>query len=516
MEAFFDPHVLAGLLTLIGLEIVLGVDNLVFIAILTESLPATQRDRARVAGLSLALLMRLALLAGMSWMVGLTADAVRVGSLHLSWRDIILIGGGCFLLFKATTEIHERLEGIVHSKKRAATASFSAVIAQIIVLDAVFSLDSIITAVGMVRDLWVMVVAVTVAMIVMIIGSGPLTRFVNRHPTIIMLCLAFLLMIGLSLLSEGLGAEVPKGYLYAAMAFSIVVETFNQVRARNMRKHAAKVPMRERTANAVLRMLGGQRLSADETDGPPRDDGEPLPFGEMEREMVAGVLRLRGRTVRSVMTPRQEIAWIDISATNADIRAALSRHGHARYPVCEGRLEELRGVLLARDILGDLIDHTPVDLRTRIHPPVVIHECLPLTSLVETLKTTPTRLAIISDDFGDIHGIITPTDILAEIARDLVEEEDTIARPIELENGSIRFKGATPIDEVAVRLDRQTMIMAGKYSTLAGFMLWHLGSVPKEGQTFHWQGWRFTASSVRGHRIDAVDIEPLPDDGKRK
>lgn len=516
MEAFLDPNVLVGLLALIGLEIILGVDNLIFIAILTEGLPPAQRDRARLIGLSLALLMRLVLLAGMSFLVGLTADVLHLGPLHLSWRDLILIGGGCFLLFKATTEIHERLEGVAQSKKRTATTSFFAVIAQIIVLDAVFSLDSIITAVGIVRDLWVMITAVTIAMVVMIVGSGPLTRFVNKHPTIIMLCLAFLLMIGLSLLMEGLGAEIPKGYLYAAMAFSILVEAFNQIRTRNLRKHAARLPLRERTTNAVLRMLGGQRLSAEDTDGGSGDEGDPLPFGDMERDMVAGVLRLRGRTVRSVMTPRQDIAWIDITAGAADIRAAFSRHGHARYLVCENRLEELRGVLLVKDVLENLIDNAPISLPKCIHSPVVIPESLPLTSLVDTLKTTPTRLAIVSDDFGDIQGLVTPTDILAEIAPDLVEEEDTIARPISLDTGALRFRGATPIDEVALRLDRWKMVpgrgQGGKYATLAGFMLWHMGSVPREGQTFDWQGFRFTASALRGHRIETVDIEPLPGD----
>ncbi|MBE1236568.1 CBS domain-containing protein [Phaeovibrio sulfidiphilus] len=515
-QAFSEPRVLAGLLTLIGLEIVLGVDNLIFIAILTESLPPAQRDRARIVGLSLALFMRLALLAGIAWMVGLTQEIFAIGPISLSWRDIILIGGGCFLLFKATTEIHERIEGVSHTKKRLVRASFFAVIAQILVLDAVFSLDSIITAVGIVRELWVMMTAVVVAMIVMIVGSGPLTRFVGRHPTVIMLCLSFLLMIGLSLITEGLGADIPKGYLYGAMAFSILVEFFNQVRERNIRKHAEKVPLRERAADTVIRLLGGRTVSeggvlADPTPAPGE---EPLPFGETEREMVAGVLRLGGRTVRSIMTPRGEIAWLDIAADNEAIRSVVARHGHARYLVCDGRLEEVRGVVLVRDLFGDLVAGGQIDLKARMHPPLVVPETLPVTSLIETLKTTPTRLAIISDDFGDIHGIVTPTDVLAEISRDLVEDEDAVARPERLANGSLRFRGAMPIDEVASILERRDMVGAGRYSTLAGFVLWHIGSVPAQGHAFDWQGYHFVCSKVEGNRIQTIDITGSPDRGR--
>lgn len=234
MDFLLDPQIIAGLLTLIVLEIVLGIDNLVFIAILTDRLRPEQRDRARVLGLSLALVMRLVLLAGISWLVGLTAPLITLGGFSFSGRDLILLAGGVFLLFKATMEIHERLEGGSHARKAGGYASFGAVLAQILVLDAVFSLDSVITAVGMVGELWVMMTAVVIAMVVMIVASKPLTTFVNAHPTVVMLCLGFLLMIGLTLVAEGFHVEIPKGYLYAAITFSIVIEIFNQWRVANL------------------------------------------------------------------------------------------------------------------------------------------------------------------------------------------------------------------------------------------------------------------------------------------
>jgi len=241
MELLLDPHIWVGLFTLIILEIVLGIDNLVFIAILVKKLPPAQRDRARIIGLSLALLMRLGLLSVMSWLVTLTTPILHLGDFAFSGRDLILMGGGLFLLFKATTELHERLEAKQPEDGPVGVyASFGVVITQILVLDAIFSLDSIITAVGMVEHLWVMMAAVTIAMAVMVLASKPLTRFVNAHPTVVVLCLSFLLMIGFSLVAEGFGFHIPKGYLYAAIGFSVLIEFFNQLSQRSAERHEAK------------------------------------------------------------------------------------------------------------------------------------------------------------------------------------------------------------------------------------------------------------------------------------
>ena len=231
MEWLLDPTAWVGLLTLVVLEIVLGIDNLIFIAILADKLPPAQRDRARIMGLSLALIMRLGLLSVMSWLVTLTAPLFSIGPLSFSGRDLILMIGGLFLLFKGTMELHERLEGSQHggSSGPRVYASFWVIVTQIVVLDAVFSLDSVITAVGMVDHLAIMMIAVIIAIGIMLLASKPLTRFVNAHPTVVVLCLGFLLMIGFSLLAEAFGFKVPKGYLYAAIGFSVAIEALNQV-----------------------------------------------------------------------------------------------------------------------------------------------------------------------------------------------------------------------------------------------------------------------------------------------
>lgn len=233
MEWLSDPQIWISLLTLSALEIVLGVDNLVFLAILADRLPEEQRPLARKLGLAFALVTRLALLASLAWIAGLVNPVFVVFEHPVSWRDIILIGGGVFLLAKATHEIHGSLEGEEeggHAEggvAKAAKAGFIATIVQIGILDIVFSLDSVITAVGMANQLWVMIAAVIVAMLVMLIASGPLAGFVSRHPTVKMLALSFLLLVGMSLVAEGMGVHIPKGYLYFAMGFSVLVEALN-------------------------------------------------------------------------------------------------------------------------------------------------------------------------------------------------------------------------------------------------------------------------------------------------
>jgi predicted tellurium resistance membrane protein TerC len=232
-----DLQIWANLLTLTALEIVLGIDNLVFIAILAGRLPERQRDGARKLGLALALISRLALLASISWMIGLTEPVVEAFGLDLSWRDIILLVGGLFLLFKGTREIHERIEGSDEHDASGGRpgASYLGTILQIMVLDIVFSIDSVITAVGMSNELWVMAAAVILAVIIMLVASGPVATFVNRHPTVKMLALSFLLLIGMTLVADAIGFHIPKGYIYAAIGFSLMVEALNQVAARRRR-----------------------------------------------------------------------------------------------------------------------------------------------------------------------------------------------------------------------------------------------------------------------------------------
>ncbi len=232
-----SPEAWIALVTLIVMEVVLGIDNLIFISILTNKLPPDQRESARRVGIGLALVMRLALLGTIAWIVKLTTPVFELFGHGFSWKDMILIAGGLFLVWKATKEIHHNVDPDDHNEDfiaSTANASFTAAIGQILLLDLVFSVDSIITAVGMTPHLPIMVAAVVVAVTVMLLAATPLANFIEKNPTIVMLALAFLLMIGTTLIAEGMGFHVPKGYVYAAMAFSALVEVLNML-SRNVR-----------------------------------------------------------------------------------------------------------------------------------------------------------------------------------------------------------------------------------------------------------------------------------------
>jgi predicted tellurium resistance membrane protein TerC len=238
MDWITSPEAWIALLTLTVMEIVLGIDNVVFISVLVQRLPAAQQDRARTIGLGLAMGMRILLLLTISWIAGLTQPVATIGDHPVSVRDLILIVGGLFLIWKATTEIHEALEGDEGHAVRGGTATMRAVLIQIVLLDIVFSLDSVLTAVGMANDIPVMIAAVVIAVGVMLFASGPISRFVHEHPTVKMLALSFLLLIGVTLIADGLGFHVPKGYIYAAMGFAVFVEMLN-LTARRRRQGKA-------------------------------------------------------------------------------------------------------------------------------------------------------------------------------------------------------------------------------------------------------------------------------------
>ena len=242
---FTNPDIYIGFFTLLSLEVVLGIDNVVFISILAGKLPPEQQKRARQLGLAMAFVTRVVLLLTLSWLIGLTEPLFSVVGKELSGRDLILIVGGLFLLGKATYEIHDKLEGQEGHAQKKVAASFAAVIIQIMLLDVVFSLDSVITAVGMVDEIAVMIAAVMVAIIVMLLSVEGITRFIEQHPTMKILALSFLLLIGVTLLLDGLDQHIPKGYIYFAMGFSLLVEMLN-LRVRTKAKDKEQVKLHQR------------------------------------------------------------------------------------------------------------------------------------------------------------------------------------------------------------------------------------------------------------------------------
>ena len=508
MEFLMDPSIWVGLLTLVVLEIVLGIDNLVFIAILADKLPPKQRDKARLIGLSLALVMRLALLSVISWMVTLTKPLFTVMDFTFSGRDLIMLLGGIFLLFKATTELHERLENRQHDDGHGkGYASFWVVVLQIVVLDAVFSLDAVITAVGMVNHLPVMMAAVVIAMAVMLLASKPLTRFVNQHPTVVVLCLSFLLMIGLSLVAEGFGFHIPKGYLYAAIGFSILIELFNQIARRNFIKQQSNQPLRARTADAILRLMGGRRQVNVQSDTENRNP-VPVPEGafvEEERYMINGVLSLASRSLRGIMTPRGEISWVDSRLSVDEIRQQLLSSPHSLFPVCRGELDEIIGVVRAKEMLVALEEGVNVEAIAAASPAIVVPETLDPINLLGVLRRARGSFVIVTNEFGVVQGLVTPLDVLEAIAGEFPDADET--PEIVADGEGWLVKGTTDLHALSHTLGVENVVNDEEdIATVAGLVIAVNGQIPRIGDVIELPPLHITIVEANDYRVDMVRI----------
>ncbi|OKL45815.1 TerC family protein [Pseudovibrio exalbescens] len=513
-EWMSDPAIWAGLATLVLLEIVLGIDNLVFIAILADKLPPHQRDKARLVGLSLALVMRLVLLASIAWIVSLTQPLFTVFGMDFSGRDLIMLFGGLFLLFKGTKELHERLEGAATKRQgNLANGVFWQVIVQIVVLDAVFSLDSVITAVGMVDELSVMMIAVIIAIGVMMLASKPLMNFVSRHPTVVILCLGFLMMIGFSLIVEGFGFHIPKGYLYAAIGFSILIEAANQTARRNREKLVTKGDLRQRTASAVLRLLGGGREEIPLGEGADliaERAAENNLFSSEEKEMIEGVLTLAQRPATSAMTPRIEVDWLDVTLPKEQLRHKILEAGHTRYPIARGKLDDFLGVALAKDLLRDLLEEGEINYERSLRQPLIVHESVSVLRVMEQLRNSPLQMAVVVDEYGEMEGIVTPIDVLEVIAGEFPEEDEEHLLIEQNEDGSWLVSGWIDIRKISQLLDMDLSDAADRYSTLAGYILWQMGRLPEAGQRVTAGSLEFEVMAMNGRAIDRVLIRPAP------
>ena len=504
MEFLLDPGIWVGLITLIILEIVLGIDNLVFIAILAEKLPPEQRDKARVIGLSLALLMRLGLLFAISWLVTLTEPLITIFEKTFSGRDLILLGGGLFLVYKAVGELHEKMEGKPEVKvtTNVVYASFTAVVVQIIILDAVFSLDSVITAIGMVDNIYVMMIAMVVAMLVMLLASKPLTAFVNRHPTVVILCLSFLLLIGISLIAEGFGFHIPKGYIYSGIGVAIAIEAFNQFGQRNVAKHEAKIPLRHRTADSILKLMGGRV----ETSSPDMNAEAQETFADEERYMIGGVLTLAERSVASIMTPRGHISWVNLDDSPEQIREKILSVPHSLFPVCRGSLDKVISVVRAKELLDVLEEPEALKTLIKRHRPIFIFENMKVIDAINTLRTSKGSLVLVSDEFGHVQGLISPLDVFEAIAGEFPDADEQLDL-VRVDDTHWIASGMLDLYQLELELGMLDLIEedAG-YISVAGLILDKTNGHVEVGTTLEHQQVTFQVTEMENNRIKSVNI----------
>ena len=505
MEFLLDPGIWVGLLTLIILEIVLGIDNLVFIAILAEKLPPEQRDKARVVGLSLALFMRLGLLFAISWLVTLTKPLITLFDWTFSGRDLILLFGGLFLVYKAVTELHEKMEGKPEIKvtTNVVYAGFTAVVAQIVVLDAVFSLDSVITAIGMVDNIYVMMVAMIVAMAVMLLASKPLTNFVNRHPTVVILCLSFLLLIGISLMAEGFGFHIPKGYIYSGIGVAIVIEAFNQFTQRNMVKQESKIPLRHRTADSILKLMGGKVQASDSVNQQQAQEA----FADEERYMIGGVLTLAERSVASIMTPRSQISWVNLNDTPEQIREQVLSVPHSLFPVCRGNVDKVISIVRAKELLDVIDDEAELKDLIKKHRPIYIFEKMKVIDAINTLRTSKGSLVMVTDEFGNVQGLISPLDVFEAIAGEFPDADEQLDL-VKIDDKTWKASGMLDIYQLELVLGMLDLVEddAG-YISVSGLILDKMQGKVEVGTELDYQGIRFKVTEMEANRIKTVLIQ---------
>jgi len=378
----------------------------------------------------------------------------------------------------------------------------------------------VITAVGMVDELGVMMAAVIISIGVMILASKPLTRFVNAHPTVVVLCLSFLLMIGLSLVAEGLGFHIPKGYLYAAIGFSILIETLNQFARRNFLKNEARLPLRDRTADTVLRLMGGKRRQDAEPDGQDEQIDEAQAFGVEERNMVSGVLTLADRSIRSIMTPRSEMSWVNLDDEADAILRQLQESPHSRMPVGRGQLDNLVGIARTKDLISQLVLQARIDdvvddgngATGPIRKPILLPDTAGVLKAMDTLKRAHGQLVLVTDEFGIVQGLLTPVDILEAIAGEFPDEDEQLA--IQPKGpGEWEVIGTADLHQLEQVLETGGLVSSDDdYTSLAGFLLARFESLPEPGQEIEIDGLRYRILSVEERRIARVLVRRIAAD----
>ena len=509
-----EPTTWIGFATLLVLEVVLGIDNLVFVAILANKVKPAYRDKARITGLTLAIVMRIIMLGFMAHIMTLVHPWFYIGSFAVSGKDLIMLLGGLFLLYKATTELHERLEG--HNQFHVADtnkkhAPFWGVVAKILVLDAVFSIDSVITAVAMVDHIVVAMAAVVVAMSVMIWASKPLTEFVDRHPTVVMLCLGFLLMIGFSLIAEAFHFHIPKGYLYAAIGFSILIEVFNQVSQKNSKRNAyISSSWRQRTAENVLGMMGIREAVLAKA-GSGDDDSH---FEENEKSMIRSVLTLAERPILGVMIPRRDIERLDISQGREEQAAQLQNTPYSRLLVVgKAGVDEPLGYINKKDLLAQLLDGGEMNIQSALRQPLILPDSTTALNAIELFRKNSADYALVVDEFGAILGMVTMKDMLEAIAGEFPEEFEREEAPLIQANTdeSLTVDGSLEYVELAQQIALPPHNEDADYHTVAGLIMEELQAIPDVGDHIDFYGWRFEVTEKEGQRIERVRISRAPE-----
>ncbi|MXP50923.1 TerC family protein [Pantoea sp. SoEX] len=404
MEIILHPSIWIDLLALVVLEILLGIDNLVFITILTDNLPIKQRDQARLIGLSIALVMRLILIFFISWLIAFN-------NFNFSGRNLILLVGGLFLVFKSIIELYKRLENnqnnIISTSK--INNNFWFIIIQVVILDVIFSLDSVITAVGIINNLTLIIVAVIISTMIMFFLSKPLNKFFSLYPSVTIICLSFLLVMGVFLIAESLNFYIPRSYLYSIITFSIFIEIFNQISKKNSIRNRKYSNVNIMKYKNILHVKNKKNNLRSDNDNTYLFLSEIIDSEHFTKEFD----KLFSKTIKCIMTPRDRVDWIDITESIDNIRNKLTQNPHNIFPICHKNLDKIIGIAKAKDILILLnLESNIGNLTSNNKPVTFVLDSINSFQLIEIIYTSQHDFIIVINEFGMIQGIITTFDIL--------------------------------------------------------------------------------------------------------
>ncbi|WP_234400196.1 hemolysin family protein [Shewanella marina] len=359
----------------------------------------------------------------------------------------------------------------------------------------------------MVDSLTVMMIAVIISMIVMLLASKSITNFVNAHPTVIVLCLSFLLMIGFILVAEGFGFHIPKGYLYAAIGFSILIEMFNQMIHSSHTKQAERTPLRQRTTEAIFKLMGNKHyiVKDDDDDNNP---AAPVSFDDAEREMVTGVLSLSERSVRSVMTQRKEIVWLNTKSDTVAIKQTIKDSRHQIFPICDGSLDNLIGLMRSKDLLLAIESGEDLAQVAAKNSAYIVPDSINVIRLLDGFRASRAGMAIVADEFGNIQGIVTLHDLLESIVGEFPDIGETL--DIERTTDGWLVRGVVSIHDLESRLDIPAVISKQQdYDTVAGLLLGVNGTIPKQQDVIEQGQLRFEVIEADEFKVSLVKVNLL-------
>ena len=507
-----EPTAWIGLLTLTLMQVVLGLDNLLFIAILSAKLPPRQSRKARYLGLGASLVVRLILMFFAAYIIAMKEPLFTLFGQDFSYRDLVMLTGGLFLLYKSTEELHGKLEGNDSeevSVTKAAGQSLLIVSTQIMILDVLFSVDSIITAVAMTNHMMIMTIAVVVGMGLLTWASGIISRFVSRHPTLVILCLGFLLLIGFNLIMEGLHFEVPKGYLYSAMAFSILIEIFNQVSRKNLLKlkKAGSMQSRELAANLVLRLLGSRNDEVQNFREAIYERTGSNVFNSQEKEMVSRVLQLSSLPVKAILTARNDLQMLKIDGATENVIKQVLMHTKTNLVAYrQGQKDQPLGFLSRSEVLGLVVENrcNAQELEKIVQQPLYLPETVNILKVLEAFRSSKKYIAFIFDEFGNFEGLVTLHDVMEEFAGDMPDRSES-AEIVSLDKSSYRIDAEAVLADV-YRVTGLKLPLSEHYQTLAGFILDYLQRVPNKGEVIDYNGWKMEISQASPTSINEVKL----------